>query len=69
MVTKSLAALAGSVLIGLSSPSFPGLAQQKTVRACREGWRANKAPLQANGITENMSPTDERWAPLRGYVA
>jgi hypothetical protein len=52
MMTKSLAALAGSVLIGLSSLSFPVLAQQKTVRACQQEWRANKAALQANGITE-----------------
>ena len=50
-MTKSLA-LAGSVLIGLSILSFPELAQQKTVRACQQERRANKAALQANGITE-----------------
>jgi hypothetical protein len=51
-MTKSLAALAGLVLIGLSTLSFPVLAQQKTVRACQQEWRANKTALQANGITE-----------------
>src|SRR5262245_8876702 len=60
MMTKSLAALAGMVLIGLSSLSFPGLAQHKSVRACREEWRANKAPLQANGITEKAYVADCR---------
>src|SRR5262249_21243357 len=60
MMTKSLAAFAGSVLIGLSTLSFPGLAQQKTVRACQQEWRANKAPLQANGITEKAYVADCR---------
>lgn len=59
-MTKSLAALAGSVLIGLSSLSFAVLAQQKTVRACREEWRANRAALQANGITEKAYVADCR---------
>jgi hypothetical protein len=30
----------------------PALAQQKTVKACQEEWRANKADNQAKGITE-----------------
>ena len=59
MMTKPLA-LAGSVLIGLSTLSFPGLAQQKTVRACQQEWRANKAALQANGITEKAYVADCR---------
>ena len=33
----------------IPSPTSTG---QKTVRACREEWRANKAENQANGITE-----------------
>lgn len=32
--------------------SSPVLAQQKTVKACQEEWRANKAANQAKGITE-----------------
>src|SRR5262245_28802497 len=60
MMTKSLAALAGSVLVGILSLSFSGLAQQKTARACREEWRANKAPLQANGITAKAYVADCR---------
>jgi hypothetical protein len=31
--------------------SFPAFAQQKTVRACQEEWRANRAENQAKGIT------------------
>jgi hypothetical protein len=32
--------------------SSQAVAQQKTIRACQEEWRANKAANQANGITE-----------------
>ena len=28
------------------------IAQQKTVKACQDEWRANKAANQANGVTE-----------------
>src|SRR5262245_215768 len=71
MITKSLAPLAASILIGLSSLSFPGLAQQKTVRACQQEWRANKAALQANGITEKAYVADCRTvgAPAKPTTA
>ena len=39
-------------IIGLSVLSFPALAQQKTVKACQEEWRANKDANQTKGITE-----------------
>jgi hypothetical protein len=53
MMTRSLVLVAGSmVLIGLSSPLFPALAQQKTLSACRQEWRANRSAFQANKITE-----------------
>src|SRR6516162_722476 len=39
-------------IIGASILSFPVAAQQKTVKACQEEWRANKADNQANDITE-----------------
>jgi hypothetical protein len=42
----------GTALLGLSVLPAPVVAQQKTVRACQEGWRANKAENQAKGITE-----------------
>jgi hypothetical protein len=45
-------ALIGAFIFGASLLSFPTLAQQKTVKACQEEWRANKAANQANGITE-----------------
>src|SRR5262245_48805965 len=60
MMKKSLAAFAGSVLIVRSTLLFPVLAQQKTVRACQQEWRANKAALQANGITEKAYVADCR---------
>jgi hypothetical protein len=42
----------GTALLGLTILSVPVFAQQKTVRACQEEWRANKAENQAKGITE-----------------
>jgi hypothetical protein len=53
MMTRSLVLLAGSVvLIAVSSPFFPVLAQQKTVASCRQEWRANRSAFEANKITE-----------------
>jgi hypothetical protein len=51
MRTVVLAALC-SALFGASLASSPALAQQKTVKACQDEWRANKADNQKNGITE-----------------
>jgi hypothetical protein len=42
----------GTALLGLAALPAPVLAQQKTVKACQEEWRANKAENQAKGITE-----------------
>ncbi len=42
----------GAVLLALSAPVSPVLAQQKTVKACEDEWKANKADNQAKGITE-----------------
>ncbi len=39
-------------LIGLAALSSQAVAQQKTVKACEDQWRANKAENQAKGITE-----------------
>src|SRR3974377_2544546 len=39
-------------IIGASILSFPVAAQQKTVKACQEEWRATRADNQAKGITE-----------------
>jgi hypothetical protein len=41
-----------AAVLGLAVLSSPILAQQKTVKACQEEWRANKADNQAKGITE-----------------
>ena len=58
-MTRSLVLVAGSmVLIGLSSPLFPALAQQKTLSACRQEWRANRSALLANKITEKAFIAD-----------
>ena len=45
-------ALVCSMFVGASVLSFPAVAQQKTVKACQQEWRANKAANQAKGITE-----------------
>jgi hypothetical protein len=39
-------------IIGFTALTSPSNAQQKTAKACREEWRANKADNQAKGITE-----------------
>jgi hypothetical protein len=44
-------------LFALTAFPPPLLAQQKTVRACQEEWRANKADNQAKGITEKAYVT------------
>jgi hypothetical protein len=48
-----------AALLGLfvSSPVF---AQQKTAKACRDEWKANKADNQAKGITEKAYVADCR---------
>jgi hypothetical protein len=42
----------GMVLVGLIALPVSVVAQQKTVKACEDEWRANKADNQAKGITE-----------------
>jgi hypothetical protein len=49
-----------SLLITFIAGSSPLLAQQKTVKACAEEWRANKADNQAKGITEKAYVTQCR---------
>jgi len=46
---KSSAALACMVLAGIFGLSSPAWAQQRTVKACQEEWRADKAANQAKG--------------------
>jgi uncharacterized membrane protein len=48
----TLAAILSLALTGLLAPSSPALAQQKTEKACKSEWQANKADNQAKGITE-----------------
>ena len=48
---RQIAIVMCSLVFGMMSSSH-AIAQQKTVAACREEWRANKAANQANGVTE-----------------
>ncbi len=41
-----------SAMIALAALSSPSFAQQKTVKACENEWRANRAANQAAGITQ-----------------
>ena len=50
-------AVIGAAIVGATLLSFPSIAQQKTVKACTEEWRANKAANEAKGLT------------LKAYVA
>jgi hypothetical protein len=47
-------AVIGAAVVGATLLSFPAIAQQaqqKTVKACTEEWRANKAANEAKGVT------------------
>jgi hypothetical protein len=48
---RSIALICAAIVLAGTAAS-PALAQQKTVKACQEEWRANKADNQAKGITE-----------------
>jgi hypothetical protein len=49
---RQIAVVMSAAVFGLISLSSHALAQQKTVKACQEEWRANKTANQANGVTE-----------------
>ena len=50
----------GTALLGTVVLPGPVLAQQKTVKACADEWRANKAEHQAKGVTERAYVTQCR---------
>jgi hypothetical protein len=49
---KKIAVFLCSAVLGFMMMFSHAIAQQKTVRACQEEWRASKAANQANGVTE-----------------
>ncbi len=49
---RQIAVVMCSAVLGLMTLSSHAIAQQKTVKACQEEWRANKTANQANGVTE-----------------
>ena len=49
---RQIAVFLCSAVLGLMIMFSHAIAQQKTVRECREEWRANKAANQASGVTE-----------------
>ena len=51
-MSKRLLFIPSVVAVGLMILSSPALAQQKSVAACQQEWRANKAANQAAGVTE-----------------
>lgn len=51
-MTTKIVTLICSALIGLAALSSQTYARQKTVKACEDEWRANRAENQAKGITE-----------------
>ena len=51
-VRRQIAAIMCSAVLGFMTLSSNAIAQQKTVKACQEEWRANKAANQASGITQ-----------------
>jgi hypothetical protein len=51
-MTRQIAVVICSTVLGLMMLSMHAVAQQKTAAVCRDEWRANKAANQAAGITE-----------------
>jgi hypothetical protein len=49
---RQIAVVICSAVLGFGMLSSHTMAQQKTAKACREEWKANKAANQANGVTE-----------------
>jgi hypothetical protein len=49
---RQIAVVICSAILGLTMLSSDAIAQQKTAKACRDEWRANKAANQANGVSE-----------------
>ena len=49
---RKIAIIMCAATFGLVALSSHAMAQQKTAKACREEWQANKAANQANGVTE-----------------
>jgi hypothetical protein len=44
---------AGALILSIAAYSaVPALAQQKTIKACEDEWKAHKADNQAKGVTE-----------------
>jgi hypothetical protein len=69
---KKIAVFLCSAVLGFMMMFSHAIAQQKTVRECRDEWRANKAANQANGVTERAyvaqcraggAPADTTAAP------
>jgi hypothetical protein len=49
---RQIAAALCSATLGVTALSSLAIAQQKTAKACVEGWQADKTTNQANGVTE-----------------
>ncbi|MGA8965900.1 MAG: hypothetical protein WB525_15525 [Pseudolabrys sp.] len=53
MTKRSILLICFTVICsGLALSATPSFAQKKTVKACQEDWRANKAANEAAKITE-----------------
>src|SRR5258707_310858 len=59
-----LSTIVCSALIGLLALSSLAPAQQKTIKACQDEWRANRAENQAKGITEQAYVAQCRGGPI-----
>ena len=49
---RRIATVMCTAVLGLMTLSPQAMAQQKTVKACQDEWKANKAANKTNGITE-----------------
>jgi hypothetical protein len=64
MMRTHFGLVASAALVAVLAWSPPVVAQQKTVRQCREEWAANKAAVAASGKTQRVFVAECRGVPL-----
>jgi len=66
---RRIAIVLCAAVMGLITWSSHAIAQQKTVKACQDEWKANKAANKANGITEKAYVAECRGGAVAQPIA
>ena len=60
---------ASAALVAFLACSPPVMAQQKTIKQCRDEWSANKAAIAASGKTQRVFVAECRGVPVAARTA